>query len=651
MELNVAGLVSGFDWKSMVDQLADVERAPQRRMRGEQNTIYRKNSAYTSLKSELTSLQTTAKTLKDSDLYDSRKVTSSDSHMTATADAGTSSGDYRFEIYQMATSAKQLGATDVGAAISTSSAISSAGLSIPITAGTVTVQGKQITVDTDNSLPTTLAAIKTAVGGSFDYSISGDKVTLTDSSSIVLGSASDTSNFLQSLRLTANGTSSISSSDKLGGINLSKTMDTANLTDGAGTASGEFSINGTSITYASSDSIINILDAINNSEASVYANYDPVNDRFLLTNKSEGDVGITLSDTTGDFLAKTRLLTANSGSLSRGNNLIYKVNDTGPLVSRRNAIDQNSSGIQGLAVTATKANGAARISSVDTSGETVTTENSHGYSTGDTVTLYSPGTIPGGLSADTTYYVRVTSNTTFSLHATQADAEAGTSSVDLTGAQSGDVYFLNNKPVTGTVSIQSDITKIKTNVGSLVSVMNKVQSMITALTASSTDADGKVTLGVLAGEPMASEISRELRSKGTEDVSGITSTIKRLESIGYTTSGYTNQIELSDSSKLDSALRDNLGQVKSLFTTTTYGIANSLYTFLENLLDDDGALATTQENMTGQITDIDKQIADHERRVKSNREALIRSFVAMEVAQAKINQQMSFLAARFSNFN
>ena len=651
MELNVAGLVSGFDWKSMVDQLADVERAPQRRMRGEQNTIYRKNSAYTSLKSELTSLQTTAKTLKDSDLYDSRKVTSSDSHMTATADAGTSSGDYRFEIYQMATSAKQLGATDVGAAVSTSSAINSAGLSIPITAGTVTVQGKQITVDTDNSLTTTLAAIKTAVGGSFDYSISGDKVTLTDSSSIVLGSASDTSNLLQALRLTANGTSSISSSDKLGGINLSKTMDTANLTDGAGTASGEFSINGTSITYASSDSIINILDAINNSEASVYANYDPVNDRFLLTNKSEGDVGITLSDTTGDFLAKTRLLTANSGSLSRGNNLIYKVNDTGPLVSRRNAIDQNSSGIQGLAVTATKANGAARISSVDTSGETVTTENSHGYSTGDTVTLYSPGTIPGGLSADTTYYVRVTSNTTFSLHATQADAEAGTSSVDLTGAQSGDVYFLSNNPVTGTVSIQSDIAKIKTNIGSLVSVMNKVQSMITALTASSTDADGKVTLGVLAGEPLASGISRELRSKGTEDVSGITSTIKRLESIGYTTSGYTNQIELSDSSKLDSALRDNLGQVKSLFTTTTYGIANSLYTFLENLLDEDGSLATTQENMTDQISDIDKQIADHERRVKSNREALIRSFVAMETAQAKINQQMSFLSARFNNSN
>ena len=53
--------------------------------------------------------------------------------------------------------------------------------------------------------------------------------------------------------------------------------------------------------------------------------------------------------------------------------------------------------------------------------------------------------------------------------------------------------------------------------------------------------------------------------------------------------------------------------------------------------------------MADQVTDIDKQIADHERRVEANRQMLIRSFVAMETAQAKINQQMSFLSARFAN--
>jgi flagellar hook-associated protein 2 len=359
-------------------------------------------------------------------------------------------------------------------------------------------------------------------------------------------------------------------------------------------------------------------------------------------------MGIVLSDTTGDFLAKTRLLTANSGALSRGNNLIYKVNDTGPLVSQGNTIDQNSSGIQGLAVTATKASAAARISSVDTSGEAVTTEESHGFSTGDAVTLYSPGTLPGGLATDTTYYVNATSNTTFTLHTTKTNAENNTNAVDLTSAQSGDVYFLGSSPSIATVSVQSDTKKIKESIASLITTLNKVQSMIAAQVASSTDKDGKVTLGVLAGEPMATGIARELRAKAVQDVTGITGTIKRLESIGYTTSGYTNQITLSDETSLDTALRDNLGQVETLFTTT-YGLANAFFTFLDNLLDDDGSLATTQENMTDQVTDIDKQIADHERRVQANRQMLIRSFVAMEMAQAKINQQMSFLSMRFNN--
>lgn len=647
MDLQVAGLVTGFDWKSMVDQLSNVERAPQRRMRVEQRTLGQKNSALTKLKNELTTLKTNSNTLKETDLYDSRSVTSNQTHTTATAQVGTSSGDYRFEIYQLATAAKQLGNADVGASVTTNAALDSSGFAIAVTEGTVTVQGEQITVATSDSLDTTLAAIKSAVGGSFDYSVANDKITFTDSSTIVLGSATDTSNLLQALRMNANGTNSITSGANVGGMNLSKTVDEANFTDGAGSASGSFKINETSITYSATDNITDILDNINNSEAGVYANYDTVNDRFLITNKTEGDVGITLEDVSGDFLAKTRLLTANSGSLSRGNNLLYNVNDNGPLESRSNTITQNSSGVQGLSVTATQASGASRISSVDTSGESVTTTESHGYSTGDAVTIYSPGSVPGGLSSSTTYYVKVAANNSFTLHTTKADAEAGTSAVNLTSAQNGDVYFLDSNPKKSTITVQSDTEVVKTAISDLIAQLNKVQSLISSQIASSTDPDGKVTLGVLAAEALPTEIARELRSKITGSVTGITSTIKRLESIGYASSGYTNEITLDDSEKLDSALRDNLGQVKSLFTTETYGVGISIYDYLDNVLDDDGAMASTQKNMTDQVTDITKQIADHERMVQSKRDQLIRGFVAMETSQSKVNQQMSFLASRF----
>ena len=54
-----------------------------------------------------------------------------------------------------------------------------------------------------------------------------------------------------------------------------------------------------------------------------------------------------------------------------------------------------------------------------------------------------------------------------------------------------------------------------------------------------------------------------------------------------------------------------------------------------------------KKTLTEQSGDIDDKVKEMERRVQSNRDLLVRSFVAMEQAQAKINQQMSFLMQRF----
>ena len=63
MDLALSGLASGFDWKSVVDQLVDVERAPQRRARREQVEVAEKNRILGILKDELNSLQTKSKPL------------------------------------------------------------------------------------------------------------------------------------------------------------------------------------------------------------------------------------------------------------------------------------------------------------------------------------------------------------------------------------------------------------------------------------------------------------------------------------------------------------------------------------------------------------------------------------------------------------
>ena len=47
---------------------------------------------------------------------------------------------------------------------------------------------------------------------------------------------------------------------------------------------------------------------INDSAAGVSASYDPINNRFVLANNTTGDVGISMQDVTGNFLAATGLV-------------------------------------------------------------------------------------------------------------------------------------------------------------------------------------------------------------------------------------------------------------------------------------------------------------------------------------------------------
>jgi flagellar capping protein FliD len=65
------------------------------------------------------------------------------------------------------------------------------------------------------------------------------------------------------------------------------------------------------------------------------------------------------------------------------------------------------------------------------------------------------------------------------------------------------------------------------------------------------------------------------------------------------------------------------------------------------MIGEDGALITKQDALTKQSSAIDTQVTDLEKRVQSNRQRLIDSFVQMETAQQTINQQLKFLQQRF----
>ena len=359
--LQLSGLASGIDWQSLVTELVAAERAPESQMEADQTTLQTKNTAYQTLGTDLTTLNSDISTITGANFFTARTAISSNTSVaSATAGSGTALGQYTFNISQLATDAVMQGATAAVNPLSSSSDVSgvtlaTAGFANPVTAGTFTVNGQTVTVATSDTLQSVFDKISTATSGAVtaSYNPTTDEITLSGSSNIVLGSATDTSNFLQSAELYNNGTNTITSTSALGGINLNSDMSSSNLStaisDG-GSGQGQFLINGVAINFdASTESINNVLTAINNSAAGVTATYDSVNNKFLLTDRTTGDVGISLQDVTGNFLAATGL---SSGTLQRGTNLQYSINNGGTLTSQSNTISSTSTGITGLSVTA-----------------------------------------------------------------------------------------------------------------------------------------------------------------------------------------------------------------------------------------------------------------------------------------------------------
>jgi flagellar hook-associated protein 2 len=341
--LAVSGLASGMNWGTVVQELAQAERAPETQWQQQQGTIATQNADYATITGDLTTLQTDAQTLLDPSFFSSVTSTSSDTSVaSATVTSGAPTGSYEFKISQLATAAQLNGASYVSQVLDpggnpSTVTVGAAGFASPVTAGTFTVNGAQVTIATSDSLQSVFDKIATATnnGVTASYNSTTDEISLTSSNNtpITVGSTADTSNFLQVAQLYNTNSSgmvnsgTITSASPLGHANISAVMSGADLktaiTDG-GSGNGAFEINGVTFNYNSStDTVQDVLNNINASTAGVSASYDPNNNRFVLANTATGDTGISMQDATGNFLAATGLST---GTLTHGQNLLYSLN-------------------------------------------------------------------------------------------------------------------------------------------------------------------------------------------------------------------------------------------------------------------------------------------------------------------------------------
>ncbi len=367
--INVTGLTgsSTFDWQTFVTTIVADDRAAQENaLQTEQSTNQTQNSALSTIQSDLTALQTAVTTLNTPTEFNARTATSSDTNWAVTAAAGTPQGTYTFNVTQLATASSLTGPANLGAPLATSPDVSGVslatlGTAVAPTAGTFTINGVPITVNLSDSLQDLLTQINTATAAAgqpvtASYDPGTDHIKLASPAPILLGAANDTSNFLAAAQLNNNGSGAIESSAGLGVMSPTATLAAARLSHPVtavdGTGKGSFTINGVTIAYnVNSDSLNAVIARINASAAGVTAAYSPLTGKFSLTNTVTGDLGMTVSESSGGLLGS--LGVTGSTPLTHGLNAKYTVNGGPTLTSSSNVLTGASHGLTGLTVTPT----------------------------------------------------------------------------------------------------------------------------------------------------------------------------------------------------------------------------------------------------------------------------------------------------------
>lgn len=362
--ISMAGLVSGLDTKSMIQQLIDAQKGPLNIMQGKVALQKQEVSAIGDVSTRLTNLLTQIQSFSSSTYLLGRSTMVSPGGTTqtvsATADSTAAVGSFKVTVDTLATATSLVSGAPIGAGVAAAGTpLSQASvLGTAVTSGTITVDGVAVNIDATKDLTYNIGQIQ-AANPNLTVSVVPDaaghpanrlQVTDRTGAPVLLGAGADTSNFLTAAKLLAStGGSTRTSTGDVGGAQTGGPLVQANL----GTAingTGTFKINGVEIAYdASADSLSTVLSKINNSTAGVVASYDPTSDAITVVSKTTGSTSISLQDETGNFLAATGLLNATQ---NLGKNAKYEVDPgTGTATTYYNTSNTVTNALPGVTLT------------------------------------------------------------------------------------------------------------------------------------------------------------------------------------------------------------------------------------------------------------------------------------------------------------
>ena len=344
---NIGGLITGLDSNTIISQLMSIEKQPITRLQTQISTYQKQQSSIRELRTQLMTLRSSAQDFRFSSIIAQYKAASSESTVLGADVSGSNPviGSYVVNVTQLASATVATSSNKLGSAISPTAMLNADGMTTSVSAGTFSINGVSLTVDpATQSLNQILGQINSSAAGvTASYNSGSDAVTIRNTAPgntnlINFGATDDTSNFLDALNIRqatqatgSGGSTTATSTRNLGAIDTSKKLNATGFASGAVTA-GTIQVNGISINVdPTNDTIMDVIQRINDSDAQVTATYDTSSDKIRVVAKTLGSRTASFTSGTSNFLAVTNLTTATQ---TAGNDAQFTIN--GGAVQTRN---------------------------------------------------------------------------------------------------------------------------------------------------------------------------------------------------------------------------------------------------------------------------------------------------------------------------
>ncbi len=663
---NVDGVLSGLKTSDLINQLSIAEQQAIKNLQNQKTKITTRDKAYQDLNTKVVSFQSSLKMLLMSSTVNGRSALSSAPTIaTASATADAANGVFTVNVLGQATTTSitsgaavgQPAAADMSGNVDPSVLLKNAGLTTPVTAGTFTINGHQITVDPNTQTWADVnTAIQAATGGSVSLSFGANQVSLVSSGSpMQIGTATDTSNFLSATHLAdaaqvdqGGGNYKVTSNQLLGGAVTTVALSSAHLATAINDngATGAFTVNGVTINWTAGDSLNTVLGRINSSSANVRAAYDPTTDKINLTNVATGAQDVALSDTSGNFLAAAGLT---AGSVKTvGVPATYTITQNG-VTSATQYSNSNvvSNALPGITLTLSALGSTTVTVSQDTASAQKSLQNFVDQFNGlvdliDKDTAYDTSTKTGAvLSGDAN--VRMLGSQLRSMITSAAITPSGAAyktmgdigiSTGAFGAQVGTTKHLALDSAKLTAALQSNPNAVF-----------DVLSGLAGTTTKGASDPANPWLASVAGTPYAQVNSGTYRitHDGAGNLSSVftpTSGVAQAAVLGTITAGGTNSTLINGLTlTATGALPAAAGTDNVTFTVTSRGVLQNVSDYLNGVLGSNGMFAAETSSAASDQRRLDTQINDATDRLQQKQLDLQRKFTAMEQALATLQQQ------------